>query len=64
MTHEVVPYGMTRDCHMEPWEKYTWHESHVVWKVPPKACVHVTRGTGSHGDTWHMINGPCEDTWP
>ena len=30
---------------MAPWEKDTWHENHVVWKVPPKACFHVTHGT-------------------
>ena len=42
--HGVVPHGMTKDCHMAPWEKDTWHESHVVWRVPPRKCVHVTHG--------------------
>ena len=41
--HGVVPHGMTKG--MAPWEKDTWHEIHVVWKVTPKACVHVTHGT-------------------
>ena len=26
----------------------TWHESHVVWHLPPSTCVHVTHGT------WNM----------
>ena len=34
-----------------------WHESYVVWKVPPKACVHVTHGT------WHMTHKVTHDTW-
>ena len=29
---------------MVPWEKDTWHESHVVWKVSPRTCVYVTHG--------------------
>ena len=33
---------------MVPWEKDTWHESHVVCRVPPRTCVHVTC------DTWTM----------
>ena len=44
MTNRVVPHGITKGCHMEPWAKDTWHESHVVWMVTPKACVHVTHG--------------------
>ena len=36
--------GMTRGYPMEPWEKNTWHESHVVWRVQPITCVHVTHG--------------------
>ena len=26
-------------------EEGTWNESHVVWHLPPSACVHVTHGT-------------------
>ena len=44
MTHELVPHGITKGCHMAPWVKDTWHESHVVWMVTRKACVHVTHG--------------------
>ena len=40
-----VTHGMTRGCHMAPWKKDTWHESHVVWRVPPRTCVHVTHGS-------------------
>ena len=29
-------------------EEFTWHENHVVWHLPPSACVHVTHGT------WNM----------
>ena len=32
-------------CHMAPYEEYTWHESHVVWNLPPSPCIHVTHGT-------------------
>ena len=30
---------------MESLEESTWHESHVVWHLPPSACVHITHGT-------------------
>ena len=26
-------------------EEGIWHESHVVWHLPPSVCVHVTHGT-------------------
>ena len=26
-------------------EEGTWHERHVVWHLPPSACVYVTHGT-------------------
>ena len=29
-------------------EELTWHESQLVWHLPPSACVHVTHGT------WNM----------
>ena len=29
-------------------EEFTWHENHVLWHLPPSACVHVTHGT------WNM----------
>ena len=32
-------------------EECTWHDSHVVWHLPPSACVHVTHGT------WNMNHG-------
>ena len=36
-------------------EEGTWHESHVVWHLPPSACVHVTH------DTWRM-KSKCEES--
>ena len=30
---------------MEIFEEDTWHKSHVMWHLPPSACVHVTHGT-------------------
>ena len=32
----------------DTWSGVTWHESHVVWHLPPSTCVHVTHGT------WNM----------
>ena len=40
---------------MESLEEGTWHESHVVWHLPPSACVHVTHGT------WRM-KSKCEQS--
>ena len=40
---------------MESLEEGTWHESHVVWHLPPRACVHVTHGT------WRM-KSKCEES--
>ena len=40
---------------MESLEEGTWHESHVVWHLPPSACVHVTHGT------WRM-KSKCEES--
>ena len=36
-------------------EEGTCHESHVVWHLPPSACVHVTHGT------WKM-KSKCEES--
>ena len=36
-------------------EECTWNESHVVWYLPPSACVHVTHGT------WKM-ESKCEES--
>ena len=36
-------------------EEGTWHESHVVWLLPPSAYVHVTH------DTWKM-ESKCEES--
>ena len=38
-------------------EECIWHESHVVWHLPPSACVHVTHGT------WNM-NHESERKFP
>ena len=29
-------------------EEGTWHESHLVWYLPPSASVHVTHGIKAH----------------
>ena len=36
-------------------EEGTWQESHLVWHLPPSACVHVTHGT------WKMVS-KCQES--
>ena len=40
---------------MESFEEGTWHESHMVWHLPPSACIHVTHVT------WRM-KSKCEES--
>ena len=42
---------------MASFEECTWHERHVVWKLPPNACVHVTDDTYivKGKDSWHTL---------
>ena len=42
------------DATWQPQEMGTWHESHMVWIMPPRACVH-----GTHG-TWLNIRAMCQ----
>ena len=55
MTYGVVPHGMTMWMPLGKLRGGTWRESHVVWNLPPSACVHVTHGT------WKM-ESKCEES--